>query len=71
MPIAAKGNRPSFTGACPPARANELYEYFCNALRSLGVPTETGIFGADMKVSLVNDGPVTVMLDSDQIVKRV
>ena len=66
-----KGNRPSFTGACPPARANELYEYFCNALRSLGVPTETGIFGADMKVSLVNDGPVTVMLDSDQIVKRV
>ena len=66
-----KGNRPSFTGACPPVRANELYEYFCNALRSLGVPTETGIFGADMKVSLVNDGPVTIMLDSDQIVKRV
>lgn len=66
-----KGNRPSFTGACPPAKANELYEYFCNALRSLGIPTETGVFGADMKVSLVNDGPVTVMLDSDQIVKRV
>ena len=66
-----KGNRPSFICACPPNRANELYEYFCNALRALGISTETGVFGADMKVSLVNDGPVTIMLDSDEIVKRV
>lgn len=65
-----KGNRPSFTAACPPARANELYEYFCNALRELGVHTEQGVFGADMQVSLINDGPVTVMLDSDEIVKK-
>ncbi len=66
-----RGNRPSFTGACSPERANELYEYFCNALRSLGLHTEMGIFGADMKVMLTNDGPVTVMLDSDEIVKKV
>ncbi len=66
-----KGNRPSFTGACEPARANELYEYFCNALRALGIHTEMGVFGADMKVSLINDGPVTVMLDSDEIIKKV
>ncbi len=66
-----KGNRPSFTGACEPARAKGLYEYFCSALRALGIKTEMGVFGADMKVSLVNDGPVTVMLDSDEIVKKV
>lgn len=65
-----RGNRPSFTGACEPTRANELYEYFCNSLRTLGIHTEQGVFGADMKVSLINDGPVTVMLDSAEIVRR-
>ncbi len=65
-----KGNRPSFTGACPPGRANELYEFFCGEAEKLGVKVERGIFGADMQVALVNDGPVTIMLDSDEIVKR-
>ena len=65
-----KGNRPSFTGACPPVRANELYEFFCGEAEKLGVKVERGIFGADMQVALVNDGPVTIMLDSDEIVKR-
>ncbi len=66
-----KGNRPSFTDACEPKRANELYEYFCEALSRFGIHTERGVFGADMKVELINDGPVTVMLDSDEIVKKV
>lgn len=58
----AKGNRPSFSGAAPPAAAEALYERFCAALRELGVPVETGVFGARMTVRLVNDGPVTVVL---------
>ncbi len=65
-----KGNRPSFTGACGPQRANELYEYFCTQTRGLGIATEMGVFGADMQVELLNDGPVTIILDSDEIVKR-
>lgn len=65
-----KGNRPSFTGACPPDRANQLYEYFCQKAESLGIKVERGVFGADMQVELVNDGPVTIMLDSDEIIKR-
>jgi D-aminoacyl-tRNA deacylase len=59
----AKGNRPSFTEAAPPAEAERLYESFCGALRELGVPVETGVFGARMRVELVNDGPVTIVLD--------
>ncbi len=59
----AKGNRPSFTGAAAPDLAKPLYERFCAALRGLGVPVETGVFGARMEVELVNDGPVTVVLD--------
>jgi D-tyrosyl-tRNA(Tyr) deacylase len=59
----AKGNRPSFTGAAPPEQAEPLYERFCEALRALGVPVESGVFGARMAVSLVNDGPVTIVLD--------
>ena len=58
-----KGNRPSFTDAAPPEEAEPLYERFCEALRELGVPVETGVFGAVMKVELVNDGPVTIVLD--------
>jgi D-aminoacyl-tRNA deacylase len=59
----AKGNRPSFAGAAPPERAEPLYERFCQALRDLDVIVATGAFGARMVVELVNDGPVTVVLD--------
>jgi D-aminoacyl-tRNA deacylase len=59
----AKGNRPSFTSAAAPERAEPLVERLCTALRELGVPVETGRFGARMEVELVNDGPVTIVLD--------
>ena len=59
----AKGNRPSFTGAAPPEEAEPLYERFCGELRSLGLEVATGVFGARMEVELVNDGPVTIILD--------
>jgi D-tyrosyl-tRNA(Tyr) deacylase len=59
----AKGNRPSFTAAAPPEEAEPLYESFCTALRELGVPVETGVFGARMEVELINDGPVTIVLE--------
>lgn len=59
----AKGNRPSFTDAAPPAEAEPTYEAFCAALRGLGVEVATGVFGARMAVELVNDGPVTIVLD--------
>ena len=58
----AKGNRPSFGGAARPEVAEALYERFCAALRGLGVPVETGVFGARMEVELVNEGPVTIVL---------
>jgi D-tyrosyl-tRNA(Tyr) deacylase len=60
----AKGNRPSFADAAPPEQAEPLYVGFCKELRSLGVPVETGEFGATMDVELVNDGPVTIVLDA-------
>jgi D-tyrosyl-tRNA(Tyr) deacylase len=60
----AKGNRPSFADAAPPEQAEPLYERFCAGLRSLGVPVETGVFGAKMEVELLNDGPVTIVLDA-------
>ena len=59
----AKGNRPSFSDAAPPEQAEELYEQFCQALRELDVPVQTGVFGARMEVSIVNDGPVTIILE--------
>ena len=59
----AKGNRPSFSDAAPPAAAEPVYEAFVAALRALGVEVTTGAFGARMRVELVNDGPVTVVID--------
>jgi D-tyrosyl-tRNA(Tyr) deacylase len=59
-----RGRRPSYTDAAEPEKANRLYEYFVDRLRESGVKAETGIFQAMMKVSLVNDGPVTILLDS-------
>ncbi len=64
-----KGNRPSFTDAGSASLANELYEYVIERCQGLFKKTEHGIFGADMKVSLVNDGPFTVVLDSKEILK--
>ena len=58
-----EGNRPSFTNAAKPEQANELYEYFCNECAKTGTKVEKGIFGADMKVSLENDGPVTIIIE--------
>jgi D-tyrosyl-tRNA(Tyr) deacylase len=60
-----KGLRPSFSSAAPPALAQELYDYFVASLRSRYSPVATGIFAADMQVSLINDGPVTFMLQAD------
>jgi D-aminoacyl-tRNA deacylase len=60
----AKANRPSFADAAPPEQAEPLYEAFCAALRELGVDVATGHFGARMAVELVNDGPVTIVLDA-------
>jgi D-tyrosyl-tRNA(Tyr) deacylase len=59
----AKGKRPSFDTAAPPDEGERLYEYFVEAVKKLGVPVQTGIFQADMQVSLVNDGPVTFILE--------
>jgi D-tyrosyl-tRNA(Tyr) deacylase len=59
----AKGNRPSFSGAARPELAEPLYLHFADALRRLGVTVETGVFGARMAVELVNDGPVTIVLE--------
>jgi|ERR1700733_5715287 D-tyrosyl-tRNA(Tyr) deacylase len=59
-----RGRRPSYTDAAEPAAAKALYEYFIARVRRLGVTVETGVFQADMQVTLTNDGPVTIMLDS-------
>lgn len=59
-----KGRRPSFTGAAPPTLGNELYEVFVAAVEARGVRVARGIFGAEMAVELVNDGPMTIWLDS-------
>lgn len=65
-----KGNRPSFVKAGNPQTANELYEYFKEYCKKSVPVVESGIFGADMKVELCNDGPFTIILDSDEIIKK-
>ncbi|MGL5295888.1 MAG: D-aminoacyl-tRNA deacylase [Culicoidibacterales bacterium] len=62
-----KGNRPSFVKAARPHQAIPLYETFNEQLRIAGIDVHTGVFGADMKVSLTNDGPVTIVIDSDDL----
>ena len=59
-----RGNRPGFSTAAAPALGEKLYLHFCNCLQIEGIPVETGRFGADMAVSLVNDGPVTIWMDT-------
>jgi D-aminoacyl-tRNA deacylase len=59
-----KGTRPDFSGAASRARAEPLYDRFCEALRETGLPVETGVFGARMELELVNDGPVTIILET-------
>ena len=61
-----KGRRPSFTGAARPEQAKPMWDAFNNALREFGLRVETGIFGAMMDVALINDGPVTIIIDSDR-----
>ena len=60
-----KGNRPAFIAAARPETAQPLYEDFTDRLRQRGIPVQTGEFGADMQISLVNDGPVTIVIDTD------
>ena len=64
------GNRPGFTKAGKPAYANEMYEKFCEKLRENDIIVKTGVFGADMKVDIQNLGPVTIMLDSKELLKK-
>lgn len=64
---ARRGNRPGFTSAAPPQRADALYRSYADALAGHGVPVETGTFQARMEVELVNDGPVTIWLDSGEL----
>jgi len=61
-----RGKRPSFDSAAPPDQARKLYEYFVERVRALGLRCETGVFQAMMQVELVNDGPVTILLDSEK-----
>ena len=66
-----KGNRPSFTPSAPPEKAERLYEYFTRRLLAEGVSAVArGVFGADMKVRLLNDGPVTILFDSETWVRK-
>jgi len=61
-----RGRRPGFSEAARPEQANPLYQYFVQQVENLGIPTATGVFAAHMAVSLVNDGPVTLMIDTEE-----
>jgi D-aminoacyl-tRNA deacylase len=65
-----KGRRPSFTEAAPPEQASQLYQRFCQLLGEQGIPVQQGIFQAHMAVALVNDGPVTLWLDTAELLKQ-
>ena len=67
---ASHGNRPDFIEAARPEYAKKLYEYIIEKVKDNGINTQTGIFGADMKVHLINDGPVTIILDSHELFKK-
>lgn len=62
-----RGNRPGFSTAAPPEDGKRLYDYFTTRIAAEGIPTQNGIFGADMAVELVNDGPVTIWMDTDRL----
>ena len=64
------GNRPAFIDAAKPDYANELYEYIIDECKKQEINVQTGIFGADMKVELLNDGPVTIILDSEELIRK-
>lgn len=64
---ARKGRRPSFSDAAPPGEANRLYTYFCEQLAGFGIPVGRGVFQATMSVTLTNEGPVTILLDSRKL----
>lgn len=66
-----KGRRPGFTRAASPAEGNRLYEQYVEQVRSRGVTVGTGVFGAHMEVALVNDGPVTLILDTNEVEQKV
>ncbi len=66
----SRGNRPSFVDAAPPDQAEELYELFCREFAAFGIGAEKGVFGAMMRVRLLNDGPVTICLDTDNWNKK-
>ena len=66
----SSGNRPSFINAAKPNVANELYEYIIDECKKQEINVQTGIFGADMKVELLNDGPVTIILDSEELIRK-
>ena len=66
----AHGNRPDYMRAAKPKEANELYEYFVDLIRLDGTTVATGEFGADMRVQLVGDGPVTIVMDSNELIKK-
>lgn len=65
------GRRPSFTKSAPPGQAERLYEFFKSEIKAAGIRVQSGVFGADMQVSLVNDGPVTILLDTDELKGKV